>query len=171
MAGGFTLLGHLNLEDDLELDEDIPFLTSQEADDSVTQSQAIEPQTISLPTTSISATKSDSRQTRQVSQITLDPSQPLFFPLALLASHPGAADTSFVTNPDAKNRPKDLYDTLEAKGWDWRASKFYRTQTEDEIRQRWEEQKGELTQGWKKRWREAGRIGRRRGNVGGGEDG
>lgn len=42
---------------------------------------------------------------------------------------------------------------------------FYRTQTEDEIRKAWEEAKVELTIGWKKRWREAGKVRRRRGGV------
>ncbi|KAJ3576538.1 hypothetical protein NP233_g346 [Leucocoprinus birnbaumii] len=167
--GGFSLLGHLNLDDDLELDEDVPFPTVQETEEPSLETQALEHQTITVPTTVPSA-KADSRQARQLSQITLDPSQPLFFPLALLATHPAAADVSWITNFDAKNRPKDLFDTAQSKGWDWRSSRFYRTETEDEIRQRWEEQKGELTQGWKKRWREAGRLGRRRGKVGGGED-
>ncbi|KAF5362106.1 hypothetical protein D9756_002109 [Leucocoprinus leucothites] len=169
--GGFSLLGHLNLDDELELDEDVPFSLNQETDAPLPDTQVMEHQTISVPTTTTSSAKTDSGQTRQISQITLDPSQPLFFPLALLATHPAAADASFVANPDAKNRPKDLFDTARARGWDWLSSGFYRTQTEDEIRQQWEEQKGELTQGWKKRWREAGRVGRRRGKVGGGEDG
>jgi len=56
------------------------------------------------------------------------------------------------------------------KSWGWPSSGFHRIQTEDQIRQRWEEQKGELTQGWKKRCREAGRIRKRRGKVGEGDD-
>ncbi|KAF9441683.1 hypothetical protein P691DRAFT_779709 [Macrolepiota fuliginosa MF-IS2] len=86
----------------------------------------------------------------------------------MLSTHPSVTP-SFVSsvNTNAKNKPKDLYDTLAAKGWDWRSAGFCRTQSEDEIREKWEREKGELTRGWKKRWREAGRIGRRRGKGAG----
>jgi len=158
----------LNLDDDLELDEDVPFSIAQEANDLLQRAQVSE-QTISVPRTTPAA-KTNSPQTRQTYQINLNPSQPFFFPLALLATHPLAENSSFVHKPSAKNRPKDLFETAQAKNWDWPSSGFYRTQTRDEIRQRWEEQKGELTQGWKKRCREAGKIKRRRGKVGGGDD-
>ncbi|KAF7773239.1 hypothetical protein Agabi119p4_5406 [Agaricus bisporus var. burnettii] len=164
--GGFSLLGHLNLDDDLELDDDVPFPTTHEETD---PQVALNDQHIPriLPTATISSSNTTQKQTRFTSQITLDSSKPLFFPIALLSSHPSAS-SSFLSN--TKNRPKDLFEELEAKGRDWRSLKFYRTQSEDEIRQRWEEQKGELTQGWKKRWREAGKFRRRRG-TGAGEDG
>jgi len=40
---------------------------------------------------------------------------------------------------------------------------FHRTETEEQIRQNWENKKGELTRLWKKRYREATKIKRRRG--------
>jgi hypothetical protein len=161
-------LGHLNLDDDLELDDDVPFPTTYEETETHDQ---FNDQHISrtLPTTTIPSSSTTQKQTRFTSQVTLDSSKPLFFPLALLSSHPSASSSS-LSNSNAKNRPKDLFEELEAKGRDWRSLEFYRTQSEDEIRQRWEQQKGELTQGWKKRWREAGKFGRRRGKVVG-EDG
>ena len=54
---------------------------------------------------------------------------------------------------------------VQEKGWLWSdpGVKFYRTQSEEEIRKEWEEKKGELTQGWKRRAREAVKMTRRRG--------
>ncbi|KAJ7597219.1 hypothetical protein C8J56DRAFT_817604 [Mycena floridula] len=46
-------------------------------------------------------------------------------------------------------------------------SNFRRVDSEEQIKKRWEDSKVELTKGWKKRWREAGKVRRRRG---GGED-
>ncbi|KAK7056707.1 hypothetical protein VNI00_002424 [Paramarasmius palmivorus] len=81
-----------------------------------------------------------STKARTQQRIFLDPKTPLFFPLPASGS-------------------------LQAKAAD---SPFYQTQTEEQIRQRWEENKVELTRGWKKRWREAVKVKRRRG---GGKDG
>jgi len=166
LVGTFSLLGHLNLDDDLELDEDVPFSINQEANDLSQDDTHVSEQTICVPRTT-AAVKIDSHQARQ---ITFDPSQPFFFPLALLATHPLADHSSFVHKSGAKNRPKDPFEMAREKSWEWPSSGFHRTQTEDQIRQRWEEQKGELTQGWKKRCREAGRIRKRRGKVGEGDD-
>lgn len=56
---------------------------------------------------------------------------------------------------------KDTLDVAREKGWDWRG--FCRTQTTEEIKQRWESQKVELTKDWKRRHREAIKSRRRRG--------
>ncbi|KAH8831748.1 hypothetical protein DL96DRAFT_1588884 [Flagelloscypha sp. PMI_526] len=74
----------------------------------------------------------------RIGRIELDPKAPLFFPGAF------------------------------QRGKDWKSMGFYRTQTWDEIRQEWDHAKGELTQTWKKRWREASKLRRRRG--GGAQD-
>jgi hypothetical protein len=43
---------------------------------------------------------------------------------------------------------------------DWRdpSVSFFLTETEKTIRERWQRERGELTRGWKKRWREAGNV-------------
>ena len=90
----------------------------------------------------------------------LDPKQVLFFPLSSTSS-----------SSIAKARPRDPLEFAKEQGCYWRdpAVAFYRTNTEEEIRKRWEEERGELTRGWKKRSREAGKVRRRR--KGGIEDG
>jgi hypothetical protein len=89
---------------------------------------------------------------------TLDPKQPLFFPLT--SSFPTAASSTFAT----KARSKDLFDIARENGWNWRDPNvgFWRTGTEEEIKERWEGQKVELTREWKRRCREAGKVRRRR---------
>ncbi|KAF9454472.1 hypothetical protein P691DRAFT_770652 [Macrolepiota fuliginosa MF-IS2] len=174
---GFSLLGHLNLDVDLELDEDVPFYIAHDGDDLVANELAVGEQTAPVPTSvppPSTAMGRQTKQTRTVPQITLDPSKPLFSPLAMLSAH-STVTPSFVSSvsTDARGRPKDLYDTLAAKGWDWRSTGFCRTQNKDEIREKWEREKGELTRGWKKRWKEAGRVRRRGKGAGagaGGED-
>ncbi|KAI0730896.1 hypothetical protein C8Q76DRAFT_613906 [Earliella scabrosa] len=69
----------------------------------------------------------------------LDPSRPFFFP---------------TDNAGAKRRALDPTN--------WRTW-FYRTDSPEAIRARWEETKGELTAGWKRRHREAIKSRRRRG--------
>lgn len=78
--------------------------------------------------------------------IVLDASRPLFFPV----SHSNAAQRS-------------VLDPTNWRTW------FYRTDTDEAIRTRWEESKGELTAGWKRRHREAVKSRRRRGGGGTGE--
>ncbi|KZT69235.1 hypothetical protein DAEQUDRAFT_691083 [Daedalea quercina L-15889] len=119
---GFSLLGHLDL--DLELDEEVDLhLPSR------TQSQpepAVLPPSTALP-----------------SLPSFDPKAPLFFPLP----------------PAERNRGR-LHNVLDPTNWQtW----FYRTDSEEDIRKRWEEVKGELTAGWKRRHREAVKSRRRRG--------
>ncbi|PBK70998.1 hypothetical protein ARMSODRAFT_884486 [Armillaria solidipes] len=136
--GGFSLMGHLDL--DFEIDEDIPFPTAVAVQ---------EP----LPTVEVVPTP-----TPASSHLVLDPKKPLFFPLL----------TSFPTAEPSASRPrvKDLFDVAREKHWTSSLSStggFHRTATEEDIRKRWEESKGELTRGWKKRVKDAGKMKRRRG--------
>ncbi|KAJ3848724.1 hypothetical protein EV368DRAFT_48734 [Lentinula lateritia] len=133
--GGFSLLNHLDLELDDNLDLDmVPFPTSVPA--------AIDEQPLQPPasaTISVSRPVHQYHSTQPAQPITLDPSKPLFFPRSI---------TLFASNASS--------------------SPFYHHQTPEEIQKRWEENKVELTRGWKKRYREAGKVKRRRG--GGVED-
>jgi hypothetical protein len=83
--------------------------------------------------------------------VTYNPSLPFFFPAATTFS----AHTKGYANRTQKFIP------------DWRdpSVSFFRTETEDIIRERWERERGELTRGWKKRWREAGKMKRRKGGA------
>ena len=87
-------------------------------------------------------------------QFTYDPTLPLFFPLPSSLQSQPAKQTG---------RQKDLFIVARERGWDPISAKFYRTESEEEIRKRWEESKGELTREWKRRFREAGKVRRRRG--------
>lgn len=62
--------------------------------------------------------------------------------------------TSFF--PDAKSHLLDF----PGKGKDFN---FFCVDNDEEIERRWEESRVELTRGWKKRWREAGKTRRRLG--------
>ncbi|GJE93218.1 hypothetical protein PsYK624_093770 [Phanerochaete sordida] len=137
---GFSLLGHLDLDDELVDDLD-PAFASQTAP---TASAVDLAQPVSLPVIA-------GAQTR----FTLDPAAPLFFPV------PRDERSGF------RGRVKDPLDVAKEKGWDWRS--FRRTQTSEEIKQKWEAQKVELTQDWKRRHREAIKSRRRRGGGGDGE--
>ncbi|KAG6901679.1 hypothetical protein C0995_009234 [Termitomyces sp. Mi166 len=133
---GFSLLGHLDL--DLELDDEIPF--------AITETEPSHPQEPTHSTTAPSIPV----PTYVAPQ--LNPKLPLFFP------HASSAGSS------TKARPKDILEVALENKWHWRdpAVEFYRTGTEEDIRKRWEESKVELTREWKRRWREAGKISRRR---------
>ncbi|KAJ3757756.1 hypothetical protein EV360DRAFT_70876 [Lentinula raphanica] len=82
-----------------------------------------------------------SQQNRSSQPITLDPKKPLFFPRSIALATSSAA-----------------------------SSPFYAHLTPEEIQKEWEENKVELTRGWKKRHREAGKVRRRRGVGVGVED-
>ncbi|KAJ3971378.1 hypothetical protein EV361DRAFT_225270 [Lentinula raphanica] len=134
--GGFSLLNHLDLEDDDDLDLDVvPFPTSapvvetHQEDVSVHDTNSNQPPTLR------------SQQNRSSQPITLDPKKPLFFPRSIALATSGAA-----------------------------SSPFYAHLTPEEIQRQWEENKVELTRGWKKRHREAGKVRRRRGVGVGVED-
>ncbi|KAG6810476.1 hypothetical protein H0H92_011711 [Tricholoma furcatifolium] len=131
---GFSLVGHLDL--DLELDDEIPFATA-EAESSTSLQPTSAPAVVAPPTHSSSQ---------------FNANMPLFFP------HPASA------GPSNKSRPKDIFDVAMEHKWHWRDPdvEFYRTGSEADIRKRWEDSKVELTKEWKRRWREAGKISRRR---------
>ncbi|KAJ3838891.1 hypothetical protein F5878DRAFT_618178 [Lentinula raphanica] len=127
--GGFSLLNHLDLEDDDDLDLDVvPFPTSapvvetHQEDVSLHDTNSNQPPTLR------------SQQNRSSQPITLDPKKPLFFPRSIALATSSAA-----------------------------SSPFYAHLTPEEIQKEWEEKKVELTRGWKKRHREAGKVRRRRG--------
>ena len=130
------MLGHLDL--DIDLDDDV-------LNASFANSQAPPPP--SAPPTTLPATTLWSTRTK--AQIKFDPTLPLLFPL------PQDERSGF------RSKVKDPYDVARENGWDWH--NFCRTETSDEIRQRWEAQKVDLTQDWKRRHREAIKSRRRRG--------
>ncbi|KAJ6614139.1 hypothetical protein B0H10DRAFT_2221605 [Mycena sp. CBHHK59/15] len=134
---GFSLLGHLDL--DLELDDEmVQAVPSGEPDEPL---YAGAPQ---VATTFITPSQT---------HITLDPKQPFFFPLPTsFSSGQGLSST--------KARQRDIVDVAKDNGWD---VGFYRTETDDEIRAKWESEKVDLTREWNRRWREAGKVRRRRG--------
>ena len=138
---GFSLLGHLDL--DLELDDDVPFPTA---------STPNEPAPVANQTLVASSSKSDPTALAPAT-LAFNPKKTLFFPA--------------VSKPKGL---KDIFDIAQDKKWSWRDPQagFFRMGTEAEIRARWEEEKGELTRGWKKRCREAGKVRRRKG---GGKEG
>ncbi|KAF7985841.1 hypothetical protein HWV62_524 [Athelia sp. TMB] len=145
---GFSLLGHLDLDLELDDDMDIP---------SFTQSQ---PEAIAEPTPaafSVPAPASTSAAAPRGAQFTYDPSLPMFFPLA-----------STFANPLSLAQPQNqgIYNTRMRDSFVGilpEAAAFHRTETEEQIRAHWEETKGELTKEWKRRFREAGKSRRRRG--------
>lgn len=142
------MLGHLDL--DIEIDEDAPFVAEQPM-----QQQVYEPQIVSMPTPVLPQT-----QNAQAPLI-LNPKQALFFPLAISHESGGAVNRA---------RQRDIFDLVKDNGWNWRdpAVGFYRTGTEEDIKKRWEESKGDLTRDWKRRCREAAKVNRRK--KGGVED-
>ncbi|CAK5267861.1 unnamed protein product [Mycena citricolor] len=135
---GFSLLGQLEL--DLELDDELAHIlpSTPQAPSTAQPIPAAQIAAVSLPS-------------RTRAQITLDPKQPLFFPLP----------TSFQSGlGSTKARQRDILDVGKDNGWNVH---FVRNETDDEIRKKWEEQKGDLTREWNRRWREAGKVKRRRG--------
>ncbi|KAG7450980.1 uncharacterized protein BT62DRAFT_960538 [Guyanagaster necrorhizus] len=141
--GGFSLMGHLNL--DFEMDEEVTFPTAV----------AEIPVPEALPTVEVVPTPIPA-----LSHLVLDPKKPLFFPLS----------SSFPTSEPSASRPrvKNIFDVAREKHWTTSLSStggFHRMATEEDIRKRWEESKGELTRGWKKRVKDAGKMKRRRGTV------
>ncbi|KAJ7648587.1 hypothetical protein DFH06DRAFT_1476105 [Mycena polygramma] len=131
---GFSLLGHLDL--DLELDEEMTHALPSAVPEHVSETA---PQ---LATTFVTPSQA---------HITLDPKQPLFFPLPTSFS-PGFSST--------KARQRDILDVGKDNGWN---AHFCRNETDDEIRAKWENEKVDLTREWNRRWREAGKVRRRRG--------
>ncbi|KAJ7031814.1 hypothetical protein C8F04DRAFT_1109208 [Mycena alexandri] len=135
----FSLLGHLDL--DLELDDEFAHVDPEKQQEDVSEA---------APATFVTQSSH--------THITLDPKQPLFFPLP----------TSFSSTPgllgSTKARQRDILDVGKDNGW---PAHFCRNETDEEIRKKWEEEKVGLTREWNRRWREAGKVRRRRGGCDG----
>ncbi|KAF9039685.1 hypothetical protein BDZ89DRAFT_1213184, partial [Hymenopellis radicata] len=148
--GKFSLMDHLGLDFEMDDDEALLPFTQPIATDAP-HPIPDDPQAMSVPIA-----------VSFQSNILLDPKKPLFFPLA----------SSFPSAPTApKARTSDLFDVARERQWTTgllSTGGYHRTTTE-EIKGWWEENKGELTKGWKKRFREASKLKRRRG-AGGGDD-
>ncbi|KAJ7879245.1 hypothetical protein B0H14DRAFT_3082928 [Mycena olivaceomarginata] len=136
---GFSLLGHLDL--DLELDEELVHV--------VPEPDSLEP-TKTAPQLAFAMSTAPSHVAP--AHIALDAKAPLFFPLPSSFSAPGLSST--------KARQRDILDVGKDHGWD---AHFQRNETDEEIRAKWEKEKVELTREWNRRWREAGKVRRRRG--------
>ena len=137
---GFSLLSQLEL--DLELEDEEPFPTAL------------------LPPAAQSSAIAPGQTTRPPlphTQITLDASEPLFFPLS----------TEERANKHRNAKLKDIMDVFREEGLDPQSTGFYRTRSSEEIAKRWEGVKGDLTRDWKRRHREAVKSRRRRGGADG----
>jgi len=149
---GFSVLG--NMELDLELDDTLDVQAAAPLVRSFPSEQ---------PTRSLGAlhapppTSTTVSSTSSTSVIPLDPTRALFFPL------PGAG-TDLRAKASAKGRFKDVFDVIQNSLFG--APPFARTESAEEIKQKWEERRGELTREWKRRGREAGKAARRRGGGG-----
>ncbi|KAF8316606.1 hypothetical protein DL93DRAFT_744804 [Clavulina sp. PMI_390] len=150
--GGFSLFGNLASSgfelDDIEFDSDAevegpPVATSGAIGHSIIVEEP------SVPSTAMRAFISRDES------ITFDPSIPLFFPVP-----PRLRDSSKSAYGKKGAKPRDIFDVAKEKGWE---GGFYRTATEEEIRKRWEELRGDLTRQYKRRHREASKK-RRRGH-------
>ncbi|KZO92915.1 hypothetical protein CALVIDRAFT_567015 [Calocera viscosa TUFC12733] len=129
-TGGFTL--------DLELDD---------LDDDPT----LAPPILHAPTYAASMPTQRTRTTYEPTdaQKTDFSSYPLFFPTWDQGGNPVENHTTL----GGRRKPKTFWDVVREKGW----MDGWKRETEDEARQRWEEVRGQLTQEWKKRSREARR--------------
>lgn len=136
---------------DIELDEDVPY-----AIEDATQPQSAElapPAATVIPAAPITV---QSHTTN--APLVLDPRQALFFPLP-------QTDGGVISH---RARQRDVFDLANDNGWNWRDRSigFFKTDTDEDIRKRWEESKSELTRDWKRRCREAAKVTRRkRGGV------
>jgi len=144
---------HLDLDLDMDMDEDLAFAIA-----------ATEPPAAARPASDAHVfsepTYTSPIPTSTGGTASFDPSLPFFFPLS--------PTTRSQLRPADRARAKDMFDVAREKGWwDWRAAGFCRTESEDQIRERWDREKGELTREWKRRHREATRARRRRGGVDG----
>ena len=140
----FSLLNQLDL--DLELEDEEPFPTAPLPS---TRPVAVQPSAITP--------SSSARVSLPHAQVTLDATQPLFFPFS----------TDEGANRRVNAKLKDIMDAFREKGLGPQSTAVYRTKSSEEVAKRWEEVKGDLTRDWKKKHREVVK-GRRRG---GGADG
>ncbi|KAI6008083.1 hypothetical protein EDC04DRAFT_2907310 [Pisolithus marmoratus] len=182
----FSLLDHLDL--DLELEDDVLGASSISAI-SLSSTRV---------TTSSSELSSGLNSKYQVPVkkpghegergLTLDSTRPLLFPLvqSLPYSYPGTADSNSTSRPmrtHARSEtgsivfprshvnagiPRDPSSLAPLSGTGWRLQRSPDA-TEQSIREVWERNKGELTNAWKKAWKEA-RGKRRRGVTAGDVD-
>ena len=140
---GFSLSNQLGLN--LELEDEEPFPTALLPP---ALPVAVQPPTITRG--------SSTRVSLPHTQIALDATQPLFFPLP----------TEERANKQGSAKLKDITDVFGEKGLDSRPTGFYRTES-SEIAKRWEGVEGDLTRDWKKRHREAVKSRGRRGGIDG----
>jgi len=143
----FSLLDHLDL--DIALDEDLSFLDEPMTTDLVASHEPSQGLQVRL-----------APHAQSSPHIVLNPKQALFFPLP--------PSESKELN---KVRQRDAYDLIRENGWYWRdpAVRFWNTESEEEIRKKWEASRVELTRSWKLRWRDAGKVRRRKKLVDGDE--
>ncbi|KAI6008091.1 hypothetical protein EDC04DRAFT_3146498 [Pisolithus marmoratus] len=182
----FSLLSHLDL--DLELEDDVLGASSISAttlpSTHVTASSS-EPSSGLNSKYQVPVKKPGHEGDRG---ITLDSTRPLLFPLvqSLPYSYPGTPDsnlTSRLMHTHARSEtgsivfprshvnagvPRDPSSQVPLSGTEWRLQRSPDA-TEQSIREVWERNKGELTNAWKKAWKEA-RGKRRRGATAGGMD-
>jgi hypothetical protein len=138
---GFSLIGHLDLDSELEHDSDEPaFAHNANAPAPVTAPIPISASDPTTTTTARSAVAPPPPTRAQQAQ-GLDATLPFFFP------HSSRAE--------GRHRLRG-------------AVEFGRTEDEAQIRARWESVRGELTREWKRRHREAVKSSRRRGRGGAG---
>ena len=132
-AAQFSLLGQLDLDLDLELDYETPLYPTE-----------IEHPVPKVPVEPLV----EASPAQLTSTFAPDRSQAMFFP---------------VLNPSHKVR--DPIALAKERGWDWRDPTigFFRTESDETIREKWEKEKLFLTRDWKRRWREACKAKRRRG--------
>ncbi|KAI6008647.1 hypothetical protein EDC04DRAFT_3146340 [Pisolithus marmoratus] len=182
----FSLLDHLSL--DLELEDDVLGASSICAialpSTHVTTSGS-EPSSVLNLKYQVPVKKPGNEGDRG---ITLDSTRPLLFPLlqSLPYSYPGTPDSNSTSRPmhvHARSEtgsiifprshanagiPPDPGSLVPLSGTGWRLQRSPDA-TEQSIREVWERNKGELTNAWKKAWKEA-RGKKRRGATAGGMD-
>ncbi|KAI6008651.1 hypothetical protein EDC04DRAFT_2906953 [Pisolithus marmoratus] len=182
----FSLLDHLDL--DLELEDDVLGASSISAIS--LSSTRVTTSSSELSSGLNSKYQAPVRKPGHEGErgITLDSTRPLLFPLvqSLPYSYPGTADSTSTSRPmhmHARSEtgsiifprshvnagiPRDPSSLAPLSSTGWRLQRSPDA-TEQSIREVWEGNKGELTNAWKKAWKEA-RGKRRRGATAGGVD-
>lgn len=163
----FSLVNHLDLELDLDLEADILGISAPpgapQDNNHPSQPTLSVPQIVEIPTTSSSA--------KARSRVTLDPSLPLLFPSpdSLPHSHTSSSKPTTTTH---RHSCVLFPSTPRVRGFHPLPPSITFTRspqdTPESIRERWEKDKVSLTHEWKKAWREA--RGSRRGRAGTGGD-
>lgn len=162
----FSLLDHLDLELDLELDADI-FGISAPSGTSLENGHPSEPISSVPHVVEIPATTPTMKPR---SRVMLDPSLPLLFPSLDLLPHPYTSSSNPTTMTHQHGTPSCFLfpSATRVRGLHHLPPSIVFTRssqdTPESIRERWEKDKSSLTHEWKKAWREA--RGSRRGRVG-----